>query len=81
MKTKAAESSNGVSVFKVSGKSEELQSPCAFPSTRRSKRKAENESRSSVRSGEKHRGISSAVDNALDHIVGQLDMLTLVSMQ
>ncbi|KFO54690.1 POC1 centriolar protein B, partial [Corvus brachyrhynchos] len=40
-------------------------------------RKAENESGSAVRSGEKHRDISSAVDSALDHIVGQLDMLTL----
>ncbi|NXY02285.1 POC1B protein, partial [Pteruthius melanotis] len=61
----------------VSGKSEEFQSPSAFQSTRSSKRKAENESRSAVHSGEKHRGISSAVDHALNHIVGQLDMLTL----
>ncbi|NXY60365.1 POC1B protein, partial [Callaeas wilsoni] len=59
------------------GKSEELQSPSASPLARSSKRKAENESRSTVHSAEKHRGIPSSVDSALDHIVGHLDMLTL----
>lgn len=81
MKTKAAESSNYVSVFKDVGKSEELPSPSASPLARSSKRKAESESGSAVLSVEQHRGISSSVDWALDHIVGQLEMLTLVSMQ
>ncbi|CAN8211218.1 unnamed protein product [Coccothraustes coccothraustes] len=55
-------------------KSEELPSPSAS-SARSSKRKAENESGSAVLSVGQHRGIS--VDCALDHIVGQLEMLTL----
>ncbi|NWV04062.1 POC1B protein, partial [Ptilonorhynchus violaceus] len=59
------------------GKSQELQRPSASPSTRSSKRKPENESRSAVLSGDKHRGIPPFLENALEHIVGQLDMLTL----
>lgn len=73
MKTKAAESSSGVSVFKSAGRSEELPSSSASSSARSSKRKVETESGSA--------GIPSSVHSALDHIVGQLDMLTLVSMQ
>ncbi|NWZ64517.1 POC1B protein, partial [Acrocephalus arundinaceus] len=59
------------------GKSEELQSPSASPLARSSKRKAENESGSAMHSVKQHRGTSSSVNRALDHIVGQLDMLTL----
>ncbi|KAM4902211.1 POC1 centriolar protein homolog B [Sylvia borin] len=75
--TKAAVSSNDVSVFKSTGKSEELQSPPASSLARRSKRKAENESGSATHSVKQRRGISPSVDRALNHIVGQLDMLTL----
>lgn len=81
MKTKAAESSTVVSVFKSIGRSEELQSPSPSASARSSKRKAENESRSAEHNVKQRRGSSSSVDRALNHIVGQLDMLTLVSMQ
>ncbi|NXK67356.1 POC1B protein, partial [Sylvietta virens] len=59
------------------GKSEELQSACASPSGRRSKRKAKNGSGSAAHSVKQRRGVSSTMDRALDHIVGQLDMLTL----
>ncbi|KAF2974763.1 hypothetical protein EK904_001631 [Melospiza melodia maxima] len=59
------------------GRSEELPSPCDSPSARSSKRKAENESGSAVLSVEQPRGIPSSVDWALDHIVGQLEMLTV----
>lgn len=81
MKTKAAGSSNDVSLFKSPGKSEELQSPLASSLARRSKRKAENESGSAVHSVKQRRGLSPSLDRALNRIVGQLDMLTLVSMQ
>ncbi|XP_058660814.1 POC1 centriolar protein homolog B isoform X1 [Ammospiza caudacuta] len=59
------------------GRSEELPSPCDSPSARSSKRKAESESGSAVLSVEQPRGIPSSVDWALDHIVGQLEMLTV----
>ncbi|XP_066039456.1 POC1 centriolar protein homolog B isoform X2 [Chamaea fasciata] len=75
--TRAAGSSNDVSVFKNTGKSEELQSPPASPLARRSKRKAENESGSAMHSVKQRRGISPSVDRALNRIVGHLDMLTL----
>ncbi|NWW74299.1 POC1B protein, partial [Climacteris rufus] len=58
-------------------KGEELQCPSASPSARSSKRKSENESGSAVPRGDKHRGISPSLGNALEHIVGQLDVLTL----
>ncbi|NXY31680.1 POC1B protein, partial [Pomatorhinus ruficollis] len=70
-------SSNDVSVFKSTGKSEELQSLFASSLARSSKRKAENESRSAMHSVKQRRGISPSMDRALNRIVGQLDMLTL----
>nr|XP_030116894.3 POC1 centriolar protein homolog B isoform X3 [Taeniopygia guttata] len=75
--TKAPESSNDVSVFEDVGRSEELQRPSASFSAMSSRRKAENESGSAVHSVGQHRSISSSVNCALDHIVGQLEMLTL----
>ncbi|XP_063252432.1 POC1 centriolar protein homolog B isoform X2 [Prinia subflava] len=77
MKTNAGKSSDDVSVFKSSGGSEELESPFASLSARRSKRKAETESGSARHSVKQHRGASCSVDRALSHIMGQLDMLTL----
>ncbi|NWV42344.1 POC1B protein, partial [Grantiella picta] len=59
------------------GRNKELQSPSMSPSARSSKRKAENESESAVPPVHKHRATSSSVGKDLDHIVGQLDMLTL----
>ncbi|NXD22699.1 POC1B protein, partial [Spelaeornis formosus] len=58
-------------------RSEELKSPYASLSARSSKRKAANEHRSVVHNVKQHRGISSAMNRALDRIVGQLDLLTL----
>ncbi|NXY21155.1 POC1B protein, partial [Atrichornis clamosus] len=58
------------------GKHEELQWPSS-PSARSSKGKSENESRSTVHSEDKHTGLSPTLDNALEHIVGQLDVLAL----
>lgn len=81
MKTKAAESSNDVSIFKDTGRSEELRSPSASPSTRSSKRKVEFERGSAEQNVEQQRGSSSSLGRVLDHIVGQLHLLTLVSIQ
>lgn len=81
MKTKATESSNGVSVFKDDVSSEDLQHSPASVLARSSKRKTENEVRSAVHDMDKQTGISPSLGNALEQIVGQLDVLTLVSMQ
>ncbi|XP_071408215.1 POC1 centriolar protein homolog B isoform X3 [Pithys albifrons albifrons] len=59
------------------GKTEELHQPPASVLARSSKRKSENESRSAVHNGDKQTGISSSLGSALEHIVGQLDVLTL----
>ncbi|NXM75643.1 POC1B protein, partial [Serilophus lunatus] len=59
------------------GKTEELHHPPASILGRSSKRKSENESRSAVYNGDKQTGISSSLNSALEHIVGQLDVLTL----
>ncbi|NXF08238.1 POC1B protein, partial [Smithornis capensis] len=56
-------------------KTEELHYPPASILARSSKRKSENESRSAVYNGDKQTGLS--LDNALEHIVAQLDLLTL----
>ncbi|XP_057237115.1 LOW QUALITY PROTEIN: POC1 centriolar protein homolog B [Malurus melanocephalus] len=61
------------------GQPEEQCSQCssASPLAMSSKRKAENENGPAERIVHRHRGITCSVDNALDHIVGQLDTLTL----
>ncbi|NXM31533.1 POC1B protein, partial [Oxyruncus cristatus] len=61
----------------VDGKTEELHRPPASVLARSSKRKSENESRSAVHNEDKQTGISRSLDSALEHIVGQLDVLTL----
>lgn len=81
MKTKATESSNGVSVFKDDVGSEDLQYRPASVLATSSKKKSENGSESAVHNGDTQTGISPSLGNALEHIVGQLDVLTLVSMQ
>lgn len=81
MKTKATESSNGVSVFKDDVSSEDLQHPPASVLATSSKRESENEGESAVHNMDKQTGISPSLGNALEHIVEQLDVLTLVSMQ
>ncbi|NWQ67452.1 POC1B protein, partial [Neopipo cinnamomea] len=61
----------------VDGKTEVLHRPPASVLVRSSKRKSENESRSAVHNEDKQTGISPSLDSALEHIVGQLDVLTL----
>lgn len=81
MKTKATASSNGVSVFKDDVSSGDLQYPPSSVLATSSKRKSENESKSAAHNVDKQTGISPSLGNALEHIVEQLDVLTLVSMQ
>jgi len=81
MKTKATESSNGVSVLKDHVSSEDLQYPPASVLATSSKRKSENESESAVHNVDKQTGNFPSLSNALEHIVEQLDVLTLVSIQ
>ncbi|KAM6425266.1 LOW QUALITY PROTEIN: POC1 centriolar protein homolog B [Rhynochetos jubatus] len=57
--------------------SEDLQYPPASGLATSSKRKSENESKSAVRDMDKQTGISPSLGNALEHIVDQLDVLTL----
>ncbi|XP_068793059.1 POC1 centriolar protein homolog B isoform X7 [Struthio camelus] len=57
--------------------SEESQYPSASGLATSPKRKSENESESALRNVEKQRGISPSLANALEHIVEQLDVLTL----
>ncbi|XP_075352933.1 POC1 centriolar protein homolog B isoform X4 [Mycteria americana] len=57
--------------------SEDLQYPPASDLATSSKRKSENESESAVHNVDKQTGISSSLGNALEHIVEQLDVLTL----
>ncbi|NXK87235.1 POC1B protein, partial [Formicarius rufipectus] len=59
------------------GKTEELHRPPASVLARSSKRKSENESRSTVYNWENQTGISPSLDSTLENIVGQLDVLTL----
>ncbi|NXU83412.1 POC1B protein, partial [Xiphorhynchus elegans] len=59
------------------GKTEELHWAPASVLARSSKRKSANESRSTVYIGDKQIGISPSLDSALEHVVGQLDVLTL----
>ncbi|XP_074726818.1 POC1 centriolar protein homolog B isoform X4 [Strix uralensis] len=57
--------------------SEDLQYPPASILATSSKRKSENESESAVHNVNKQTGISPSLGNALEHIVEQLDVLTL----
>ncbi|NXW13537.1 POC1B protein, partial [Circaetus pectoralis] len=57
--------------------SEDLQYPPASVLATSSKRKSENGSESAVHNGDTQTGISPSLGNALEHIVGQLDVLTL----
>ncbi|XP_035759423.1 POC1 centriolar protein homolog B isoform X3 [Egretta garzetta] len=59
------------------GGSEDLQHPPASVLATSSKRKSENESGSAVHNVNKQTGISPSLGNALEHIVEQLDVLTL----
>lgn len=61
--------------------SEDLQHSPASVLAPSSKRKSESEIKSAVHDVDKETGISPSLGNALEHIVGQLDVLTLVSMQ
>nr|XP_009672865.1 PREDICTED: POC1 centriolar protein homolog B isoform X3 [Struthio camelus australis] len=72
--------SNGVFTFKDDISSEESQYPSASGLATSPKRKSENESESALRNVEKQRGISPSLANALEHIVEQLDVLTLKGM-
>lgn len=81
MKTKETKSSNGVSVFKDYVSNEDAQNPPDSVLATSSKRKSENESESAVPNVGKQTGISPSLGNTLEHIVEQLDVLTLVSMQ
>ncbi|XP_056195471.1 POC1 centriolar protein homolog B isoform X1 [Falco biarmicus] len=75
--TKATESSNAVSVFKDDVSSGDLRYPSASVLATSSKRESENASESAVYNADKQTGISSSLGNALEHIVEQLDVLTL----
>ncbi|NXW06881.1 POC1B protein, partial [Fregetta grallaria] len=57
--------------------SEDLQYPPASVLATSSKRKSENESESAVHNVDKQTSISPSLGNALEHIVEQLDVLTL----
>ncbi|XP_072721092.1 POC1 centriolar protein homolog B isoform X5 [Ciconia boyciana] len=57
--------------------SEDLQYPPASDLATSSKRKSANETESAVHNVDKQTGISSSLGNALEHIVEQLDVLTL----
>ncbi|XP_061871895.1 POC1 centriolar protein homolog B isoform X2 [Colius striatus] len=57
--------------------SEDLQYPPASVLATSSKRKSENENESAVHNVNKRTGISPSLGNALEHIVEQLDVLTL----
>ncbi|NXP17162.1 POC1B protein, partial [Scytalopus superciliaris] len=59
------------------GKTEELHWTPASVLARSSKRKSDNESRSTVHNWDKQAGISPSLDSALENIAGQLDVLTL----
>ncbi|KYO17404.1 POC1 centriolar protein-like protein B isoform A [Alligator mississippiensis] len=75
--TRTAGSSNSISTFKDDVNSEDSQYPPASFSPTSSRRKLEDENESAVCSTDKQTGISPAVGNALEHIVEQLDVLTL----
>lgn len=81
MKTRATEYSNGVSLFKDDVSNEDLQYPSASVLATSSKRKSENETESVMHNVDKKIGVSPSLGNALENIVEQLDVLTLVSMQ
>ncbi|XP_019370389.1 PREDICTED: POC1 centriolar protein homolog B isoform X1 [Gavialis gangeticus] len=75
--TRTTGSSNSISTFKDDVNSEDPQYPPASFSPTSSRRKLEDENESAVCSTDKKTGISPAVGNALEHIVEQLDVLTL----
>lgn len=68
-------------MFKDDVSSEDLQYPPASVLVTSSKRNSDNESESAVHNVDKHTDISPSLGNALEQIVDQLDILTLVSMQ
>lgn len=68
-------------MFKDAVSSEDLQYPPASGLVTSSKRNSDNEGESAVCNVDKHTSISPSVGNALEQIVEQLDILTLVSMQ
>ncbi|XP_025959933.2 POC1 centriolar protein homolog B isoform X2 [Dromaius novaehollandiae] len=75
--TRGAGFSNGVFTFKDDVSSEDSPYPPASALATSPKRKSENESESAMHNVEKQRGISPSLGNALEHIVEQLDVLTL----
>ncbi|XP_067415942.1 POC1 centriolar protein homolog B isoform X2 [Emydura macquarii macquarii] len=75
--SRATGSSNGVSTFKDDMISEDLRYHPAMFSSTSSRRKLEDEVVSAVCTVDKRVGISPALGNALEHIVEQLDVLTL----
>uniref|UniRef100_A0A674HYA1 POC1 centriolar protein homolog B n=1 Tax=Terrapene triunguis TaxID=2587831 RepID=A0A674HYA1_9SAUR len=70
-------SSNGVSLFKDDMSSEDLRYRPALFSPASSRRRLEDEVEPAVCTVDKRIGISPALGNALEHIVEQLDVLTL----
>lgn len=80
MKARATESSNGVSILKDDVSHEDLQYPPASVLATSSKRKSEDESESAMHNVDKQIDLSPSLGNALENIVEQLDVLTLVSI-